>query len=56
MFAYGQYTQTQSLHRGFTVLREVSDTPNACARNPQAHNPGRVAANAAGICLTLVGP
>lgn len=55
-FACGKYTQIQSLHWGFAGLHEVSDTPNACARNPQtfvlALNPGNIAGNAAGICLT----
>ena len=58
VFAYGQYTQIQSLHWGFAALHEESDIPNACARNPQtfvlAHNPGSIAGNAAGICLTCV--
>jgi len=58
VFAYSQYTQIQSLPWGFATLREVSDTPNACARNPQTfvlrHNPGSIAGNAAGICLTPV--
>lgn len=56
-FAYRQCTQIQSLHWGFATLHEVSDTPNACARNPQtfvlAQSPGSIAGNAAGIVLDV---
>jgi len=56
VFAYSQYTQIKSPPWGFAALHEVSDAPNACARNPQTFvlvaNADSRAGNAAGICLT----